>query len=134
MADPLPGTTRAKDTVIAEAVGTGHTYAQAAAIARVSERTVKRRMADASFRAQVHQIQDDLARQTASQLQARALEALGTLQSLLAAPSPPSIRLGAAKVVMEHTLRWQESVVLRERISALEEARNPTAPSTSSVC
>ena len=77
--------------------------ASAAAAARqtgVSERTVRRRLAEKGFRARVDQMRASLVRQAVGKLSALGGRAAETLEKLFDDPSG-AVRLGAARAVMD---------------------------------
>jgi transposase len=111
---------RRTDALLAPALASGLSYSDVALRFGVSERTVKRRMADPAFRTSVVALQEQVARDTAAQLRELSRTALGALQDLLREDCTPNIRLGAVRTVLEHALRWQESVMLEERLGRLE--------------
>ncbi len=116
-------TGRRGDAVVATAVASGATYAAAARQAGVSERTVKRRMHDPSFRAAVHGIQSTIVEAAAGKLAYLSTEAIETLGELMRASEPSHVRLGAARAVLETALRWQELADIQGRLEELETTR-----------
>jgi len=88
----------------------------------MSERSVRRRMANADFRARVHQAQTDVFGQAIATLTGASVTAASTLLGLLDPSAPPSVRLGAARAVLDFTGRLREEHVIEERLSAVEQA------------
>jgi hypothetical protein len=109
------------DEALALAVAAGSTLRDAAGAAGVSERTATRRWADPAFRRRVAELRSDMAGRAAGRLAAAMSEAADTLRGLLAARSD-SVRLAAARALMELGVKLGESVELERRVAALEEA------------
>jgi hypothetical protein len=106
----------------------GATLAQAAAKAGISERTAYRRQADPAFKTRLKEARADLLQRTCAILTAGSLEAVKTLVELQKPSLQPTVRLGAAKAIVELSLRTREAVDFEERLSAIEQ-RIPRAPS-----
>jgi len=98
----------------------GSTYAEAAAAAGVSERTIKRRMTDGRFRNDVAAVRADMVRRTSGALTDASVMAVGTLIALLDVAVPPSTRLGAAKAILDAEATYREAGALEERLQLLE--------------
>ena len=111
------------DTTLVVALASGLSNRQAAKQAGCSERTVARRLADPAFRRRVDETRAATIAQTAAQLTAAGLAAVRTLLSLLDAEGE-SVRLGAAKAILELGRSLRESQELESRISALEARMN----------
>jgi HEAT repeat protein len=62
-----------------------------------------------------------MVKRTAAMLSAGAMEAVKTLISLLQSSTSPSVRLGAARAMLELSVRLREAAELHERITALEQ-------------
>jgi hypothetical protein len=103
------------------ALACGATVEAAARQADVSERTVYRRLQDPKFRTQVREARAEMVRRAAGMLTAAAGESVRTLLVLQKAPSPPAVRLGAARAVLELGIKVREMVELEARIEALEQ-------------
>jgi hypothetical protein len=98
------------------------TLAEAAARAGVGERTLRRWLRDAAFRAELHRAQDEAMAQATRQSLAAMTEALQTLQAIMHDPTAqPSARVSAAKSILEHAARLYEATTLAERLAALEQ-------------
>lgn len=111
---------RRGNAVLATALASGATYAVAARQAGVSERTVKRRMTDPAFLAQVNEVHADTLQAGARKLAHLSGEAIDTMTDLMRANRPPNVRLGAARAVLETALRWQELAEMQRRLDNLE--------------
>jgi hypothetical protein len=109
------------DGVLLGALGCGATFEVAAQKAGVSPATVTRRMQDPKFRKLLNQSRADMVQRTAGTLTAAATEAVRTLLELLKGSGTPSIRLNAAKTVLEIGAKLRESADLVQRVTELEE-------------
>jgi hypothetical protein len=98
----------------------GSTIDAAAAKLKISTSTVQRRLKDPKFQQRLREVRHDMVTRATSMLTAAAMEAVKTLLSLQAAESPPTVRLGAARAVLELGSKLRESIELSERITALE--------------
>jgi hypothetical protein len=107
--------------VILAALATGATAAEAAAIAKVSVRTVRRRLSDESFRLQVTDARREVLDSAIAKVSASSVSAVQTLTSLLELAQPPSVRLGAAKAVLDFGIRLRSEREIQERLTAIEE-------------
>jgi hypothetical protein len=108
------------DGTLILALACGTPVEAAAGKAGVSERTVYRRLADPEFRQRVHQTRADMVERAASLLTAAALQAVKTLLSLQETAVSAAVRLGAARTVLEMSIRLRELSDFEERLLALE--------------
>jgi hypothetical protein len=108
------------DEALALALAAGHTLRAAADAAGVGERTATRRMADPAFRRRVADLRADMVQRSLGRMADGMGDAAGTRRALLAAESE-SVRLGAARALLELTARLRESVELEHRLRTLEE-------------
>jgi hypothetical protein len=113
------GRSNADDALLA-ALAWGATADAAAKAAGVSVRTVTRRLADPEFRTKLQEARGDIVRRTAGALTAASQESVRTLLTLQREPTPPAVRLGAARAVLELGLKVGEAAELEERIAQLE--------------
>lgn len=112
---------KAEDAVLL-ALACGASVEQAARQCGLSPRTVYRRVAEPEFRQRVQALRGDMASRTAGTLTAAATEAVRTLLELLkGSASSSSVRLGAARAVLEIGLKVREVTDFEERLSALEQ-------------
>lgn len=109
-----------QEQVLIEALARGTSRVQAARQAGVSERTVFRRLNDSEFCGQVATTRAQMIADASGKLSALAVKAVDTLEGLLKEESP-SIRLAAAKAVLDSVLRLRESEELANRLDVLEE-------------
>lgn len=111
---------RKGDAALLVALAAGQTVRDAASLARVGERTAARRVADPEFRRQVIELRADMVQRALGKLADAATEAVDTLRGLLAGQSG-SVKLGAARSILELGCKLKEAVELELRIAALEQ-------------
>ncbi len=107
------------DSVLIAHLSVGVTRAGAAKAANVSESTVFRRLQNEAFRRELASAKEELIRSTVARLSASATQAATTLQRLLNADSE-TVQLGAARAILELSVKWREAEELDQRIAALE--------------
>jgi len=112
---------RQADELLLMALACGATVEAAARKANVSVPTVYRRLQDPEFTQRLTKLRAEMVQRTAGSLTAAGMEAIKTLLALLQASYSGSVRLGAARAVLELGVRLRESVELEERIAALEQ-------------
>ncbi len=116
----MAGFRRRDDTALVAGLARGLTLRDAAQAAGVSERTAYRRAADAGFRQQVGRMRADLLAQAVGCLADAATAAVATLRALREAEAD-SVRLGAARAILDAGMKGAELVDLAERVATLEE-------------
>ena len=116
------GRRNADDAVLA-ALAAGRTVLEAAKASGVSERTVARRLSEPAFCERLNAARAALFDQTLGKLANAAAAAVDALATLMA-EGPPSVRLGAARAVLELGTKLRESVELERRIAILEGRTN----------
>ncbi len=112
---------RNADDQLLMALACGATVDNAARQAGISPATVYRRLADAAFRQRLQTLRGDMVSRTSGTLTAAAGEAVRTLLELLKNPTSSSVRLGAAKAVLEIGMKLREVAELEQRLAELEE-------------
>src|SRR5437868_9675497 len=85
------------DELIIAALAAGASYEEAGKAARVSKSTVRRRMTDPNFRAEVSQARHDLVETLRARLIRAAPSAIERLERLSADAESESVRLSAAR-------------------------------------
>jgi hypothetical protein len=120
-------TRHAADAKLLAALAEGRSLTDAAARADVSLATVKRRMADASFAAQVKGAQDATVDAALRTLAATSEAAALTLRDLLSRKTADSTRFSAASKILELT----KARDVEQRIAAIEAVLNPPADDNS---
>jgi hypothetical protein len=111
---------RNADEALALALASGQTLRDAAAAANIGERTATRRWADAAFRRRVGELRGDMVQCSLGRMADGMSEADDVPRALLAEGTPPTVRLGAARALLELGVKLRESVELEERLTALE--------------
>src|SRR5881394_485385 len=109
------------DELLIGALAAGSPVEQAAETASVSVRTAYRRLADPGFARRLAQARDELISSALGELVECASEAVATLRALLSA-TDERVRLGAAKSTLDQLLRLRETLMLSQRLAALERA------------
>lgn len=110
---------RKGDAAFLLALAAGQTACDAALAAGIGERTATRQLADPAFRTRVSELQGEMVARALGHLADGMAEAAETLRALLKAESE-SVRLGAARSLLELGNKLRESVELEERLAALE--------------
>lgn len=108
------------DPAIVAVLAGGGTVEEAAKQASVSVRTVHRRMNEPTFRRQLDEARSELVRRAVGML-ARTSSAAATTLALLLKADSETVRLGAARAVLELGAKMRESDELERRLSELEE-------------
>jgi hypothetical protein len=111
---------RKGDLALLVALAGGSTLREAAHAAGLGERTVARRLADPDFRRRVRDVQAEMVGRALAKLTDGMAAAADTLRQLLRARSE-SVRLGAARALLELTGKVREAAELEQRLRALEE-------------
>ena len=106
--------------LIAE-LASGASHERAATACGCSPRTVARRLADPKFRAGLDDARRELFENAFSRVTAAGQAAAATLISLLSRDTPPAVRLGASRTLLESSCKFRETHELEERLRALED-------------
>jgi hypothetical protein len=114
------GRKRKGDAELLLALACGATVDNAALKARLSCRTVYRRLADPAFRAQVTEARAEIVRRAAGMFSAAGLQAVKTVATLQESATSEAVRLGAARATIELGCKLREAVEWAERLAALE--------------
>src|SRR5262245_48045710 len=110
---------RKGDTALLMALASGQTIRDAAQAAGIGERTATRRWADPEFQRRVFQLRGDMVCRSLGRLADGMSEAADVLRQLLAAESE-TVRLGAARSLLDLGNKLHESVELANRVAELE--------------
>jgi len=110
---------RKRDLAFLVAIARGETVRDAAREAGIGERTAWRRMADPEFRRRLSGVRADVLERATGRLADAGAEAAETLKALLKAESE-SVRLGAARAILELGSKLREAGELEERLRMLE--------------
>ena len=108
------------DAALLAALAGGASHQEAAALAGVSERTAYRRLEDPAFRQQLAGARSELIARATGRLAAACSAAAATLAGLLKADSE-TVRLGAARSILELAIKLRDAEELEARIATLEE-------------
>jgi hypothetical protein len=123
------------DSALIAALAAGGTVEASAKVAGVSVATAHRRIADPGFRQRVTDARDEMVSRAVARLSATSTLAADTLRELLTARSE-TVRLSAARTVLELGMKLRETEDLAARIAALEnrqgdqKAAKPWTPRT----
>lgn len=115
------GRHRADDQLLLS-LATGATVEAAAAQAQVSESTVYRRLSDPDFAERLTQMRSAMVRRAMDLLTTAAAQAVQTLVDLQDEKAPPTVRLGAARAVLELGSKLRTEGELAARLEAAERA------------
>ncbi len=107
------------DDLLAVTLAAGKTVGESAQAAGVSPRTVDRRLQDPEFRKRLSRLRGEMVSRALGKLTDTTAAAADALKCLLSADSE-TVRLGAAKAILELGLKIRESVELEDRLRALE--------------
>ena len=116
----MAGRKRKADTALVLALACGASAENAAQKAGLGLRTVRRRLAEPGFRAQVTELRAEMTRRLAGMLTAAGVGSVKTFTTLQDSAVSESVRLGAARAIVELGCKLRESVELGERLAALE--------------
>jgi transposase len=111
---------RRGDTILQAALAGGDSVAQAAAKAKLSERTVYRRLQDISFQRAVDAVRGEMVQRAAALLIAAALLATKTLIDLQSPGISASVRRAASRDIIELGRELRHSAFLEKRLVILE--------------
>jgi hypothetical protein len=111
---------RSADQPLLVALACGATVENAARTAGVSEATVYRRLRDPVFRERLQQVRADMVQRASGMLTAATGEAVRTLLSLQKESVAAGVRLGAARAILELSIKLRELADLEERLAAVE--------------
>jgi hypothetical protein len=113
---------------LAQALAVGDSVAAWAEAHHIPRRTAYRWATEASVKAQVRDLRQDLVTDAVGRLAGAATAAVDTLRGLLAAGQPATVRLGAARAILTALIDVQAHAELADRVTHLEEladARHP---------
>ena len=101
---------------------TGRTYAAAAKKVGVNERTLRRwSTEDETFKAELKAAQQQMCDAAMSRMQSLTARAADTLAELMDKGQPPTVRLGAARTVLEMGLHQHDAETIRRKLAEIEE-------------
>jgi hypothetical protein len=108
------------DELLITALACGASVDSAAHSAGMSARTVHRRLKEPAFQERLLEARADMLQRTAGMLTAAGLESVKTLITLQQTTNTGSVRLGAARSVLEMGVKVREASELVQRLAALE--------------
>ena len=114
----MAGKVRHDDDLI-EQLARGESIRRAARLTGFGERSVHRRLADPAFRLRVQQYRAAAIENSSARLSHASNEAVLTLRHLLTSESD-AVRLGAARAILESSLRYRDTLDSETRLNALE--------------
>ncbi len=113
-----------QDELLIVALVVGGTYAAAGEVGGVSERTVRRRMADPDFAAEVSRRRGERVAGIAGQLVSIGPDAIEVIRDCMAADTA-GVRLRAAQLALALGVQFRHAQELEARLVVLETARTP---------
>lgn len=116
-----------QDELVVEALATGLGYAAAGAVAGISERTVRRRMADSGFAARVSVRRGERVATVTGQLVHAGGEAIEVLRECLGSEAD-AVRLRAAQLILTLGTQLRHAHELEERLAAVEARSSSIGP------
>lgn len=119
-----PDARSVEDEALKDALATGLTYAEAGEVVGVSERTVRRRMSEQEFAADVSRRRGEHVSSLAGQLVTAGTEAVHVLRESLHA-DVPAVRLRAAQLLLTLGTQLRHAHELEQRLAALEASVEP---------
>jgi DNA-binding NarL/FixJ family response regulator len=128
-------TRKTADPILLSALASGLSLQQAALKAGISISTAKRRVADDAFKAELTAMQDECVAAARAVLLDNSAVAAATVASLLSQKFPPSVRLAAARTILEYGPTVQTAKQIEDRLAEVERLLNPpeTPPSITSI-
>lgn len=119
---------RGGDQLLIAALAHGATQAEAGAAAGVSERTVRRRLADPGFADLVRAERAALVARTSARLTALTSQAVDALAGLLNPAVADGVRLRTALGVLDSCRTWRDATEVEQRLRAVEQALTAPEP------
>ena len=116
----MAGRKRKPDLGLILALACGASPESAAQKTGLSVRTVYRRLSEPAFQQQVSEVRADMVRRSAGLLTAAGLSAIKTFTLLLESAKSESVRLGAARAVIELGQKLRDTTDFEERLAAVE--------------
>jgi hypothetical protein len=111
---------RKGESALILALSTGQTVREAAKTAGIAESTAYRRLRDEEVRQEISAVRTQMLSEAIGRLSAAASSAVGTLETLLES-SVESVRLGAARAILDRVIVVRESLEFAERLERIEQ-------------
>ena len=99
----------------------GQSVKDAAKTAGIGERTAHRRMQDGEFRRRLSNLRTRILSESVGKLTAASTTAVRTLEKLMKSAESETVRLGAARAILDRSVSMRESLELAERLERVEE-------------
>ena len=115
----MAGNGRKNADALALALAAGDSVPDAAAKAGMGERTAYRRLADPAFRQRIQTLRSEMIGQALGRMANGMTEAADVLRALLKADAE-TVRLGAARSLLDLGVKLRDAVVLQEKVKELE--------------
>ncbi len=109
-----------KDEVLARGLASGLSLVRAAAAAKMSERTARRRLHDPEFKALLSRLRSAVIERVAEELGDAAIEAVRTLRELLKPGIADATRRSSAATLLQFYLPYEEQAEFAARLERLE--------------
>src|SRR6516164_4736195 len=116
----MPKRRNADDAILLH-LASGKTVQAAAELCRVSERTIRRRHEDPTFRQRLNTLRAEMIDRGLGKLADAVADAAQTLRNLQAEGESDAVKLSAAKAILEQAVKMCDASELEERLRALEE-------------
>ena len=110
-----------RDGLLIAQLAAGNSLEKTAAACGCCVSTVQRRLRDPKFHAALDDTRRQLFENAFGRVTAASQAAASTLISLLGRETPPAVRLGAARMLLESTVKFREQHDLEERLKVLED-------------
>jgi hypothetical protein len=117
----VPPAKRSGDDALIAALACGATLESAAQAAGVCVRTAHRRRRDPEFIQRLEAFRADIVQRTAGMVTAASAQAVKTLIELQSASTPASVRLNAARAILDFGIKLRDSAEMEQRIASLEQ-------------
>jgi hypothetical protein len=118
----MPGNALGKrDALLIAQLAAGNSHEKVAVACGCCTSTVQRRLRDPKFRAALDEARRQLFESAFGRVTAAGQAAASTLISLLSRETPPAVRLGASRTLLETSCKFRETHELEERLRSLEE-------------
>ncbi len=114
------GNQESQDEQMLLALASGASVKQAADACNLSERTIRRRLDDASFVARLRAMRSDVLDGVLGRLTFAAASAVEVLKTLMADAESETVKLGAARAVLEHAGKLRADIEFESRLAELE--------------
>ena len=116
----MVGKPRRNDGALVDLLAAGRSNADAARLSGISVRTVNRRMADSDFRQRLDVRRAEMFERGAARMADLVSRSIDTLSELMEQSKSESIRLSAAKSVIDGAVRLRELISIESRLAEME--------------